>query len=183
MKESPAMTTTLFETPRLFVRRIGPADVDAMHAVYGDADAMRWVGDGEPLDRAGCEEWVAVTLRNYARRGYGMFAIVERASGQVIGFCGLVHPGGQPEAEIKYAFRRECWGRGLASEAAPALLNHGASAHGLQHVIATVAPDNAASQRVLEKAGMQKDALRRNDDGSLTQLFVWRAPGLTPASR
>jgi ribosomal-protein-alanine N-acetyltransferase len=168
--------TWLFETPRLRVRRLGPADVDAMHAVYGDAEAMRWVGDGEPLDRAGCNEWVEVTLRNYERRGYGMFAIVDRYSEDVIGFCGLVHPGGQAEAEIKYALRRDAWGRGIATEAVEALLQHGARTHGLRRVIATVAPDNAASQRVLLKAGMAKDALRRNDDGSFTQLFSWEAP-------
>jgi ribosomal-protein-alanine N-acetyltransferase len=169
--------TWLFETPRLRVRRLGPADADAMHAVYGDAEAMRWVGDGEPLDRAGCNEWVEVTLRNYERRGYGMFAIVDRYSEDVIGFCGLVHPGGQAEAEIKYALRRDAWGRGIATEAVEALLQHGARTHGLRRVIATVAPDNAASQRVLLKAGMAKGALRRNDDGSFTQLFSWEAPG------
>jgi RimJ/RimL family protein N-acetyltransferase len=147
-----------------------------MHAVYGDAEAMRWVGDGEPLDRAGCGEWVDVTLRNYERRGYGMFAILDRSSEDVIGFCGLVHPGGQPEAEIKYALRRDAWGRGIATEAVAALLRHGARAHGLRRVIATVAPDNAASQRVLLKAGMAQDALRRNDDGTFTQLYSWEAP-------
>ncbi len=44
---------------------------------------------------------------------------------------------------------------------------------GLQQVIATVAADHLASQRVLTKAGMCKGALRRNDDGSFSQLFEW----------
>lgn len=169
----------LFTTARLAVRRLAEHDLDAMHAVYGDADAMRWVGDGQPLARAQCEEWLAVTRRNYATRGYGMNAVVERGSGAVVGFCGLVHPGGQAEAEIKYALLRARWGRGLASELAAALLAHGAAAHGLRRVIATVAPDNLASQRVLRKAGMQRGALRRNDDGSFTQLFDWQ-PENTP---
>jgi RimJ/RimL family protein N-acetyltransferase len=166
----------MFETERLIVRRIGDADVDAMHAVYGDAQAMRFVGDGQPLSRQGCAEWIAVTRRNYALRGYGMAAIVERATGEVVGFCGLVHPGGQPEAEIKYALHRAHWGRGIATEAAAALLRHGAAAHGLRHVIATTAPGNTVSHKVLSKAGMMKGPLRENDDGSFTQLFVWDAP-------
>ncbi len=161
----------LFETVRLQVRRIEPGDVDAMYAVYSDADAMRWVGNGQPLGRTQCEEWVAVTQRNYATRGYGMFALVERATGQVIGFCGLVHPDGQALCEIKYALRREAWGQGYASEAATALLAYGATAFRLDKVIATTAPDNKASHRVLMKAGMQKAGLRHNDDGSDTQLF------------
>lgn len=166
----------LFDTPRLRVRRIGPGDAQAMLAVYGDAEAMHWVGDGRPLAREQCDEWIGVTLRNYATRGYGMVAIVEKDSGQTIGFCGLVHPGGQPDAEIKYALRRDRWGRGLATEAAHALLAWGAVTFGLREVIATTAPENKASHHVLLKAGMRRGELRRNGDGSFTQLFVWTAP-------
>ena len=171
----------LFETPRLAVRRLSAADVDAMHAVYGDAGAMRWVGDGEPLPREGCVEWVAVTHRNYATRGYGMSALVLRETGEVIGFCGIVHPGGQPAAEIKYALRRAHWGRGLASEAVAGMLAWGATTHGIAEIIATTAPDNAASQRVLAKAGMRPAGSRDNDDGTLTLIFAWHAPGASHA--
>lgn len=142
--------------------------------VYGDAEAMRWVGDGQPLDLAQCEHWVEVTHRNYAARGYGMFALVGLGSRAVIGICGLVHPGGQVEAEFKYALRREHWGQGLASEAAAAMLAAGASVFGLDHVIATAAPDNVASHRVLLKAGMQRGPVQCNADGSDTQVFFWR---------
>jgi len=168
-------TVWLFETARLQVRRIEPGDGAAMLAVYGDAEAMRWVGDGRPLVREQCEEWIGVTLRNYATRGYGMVSLVERAAGEAIGFCGLVHPDGQPEAEIKYALRRDRWGQGLATEAAAALLAWGASALGLQQVIATTALENTSSHRVLLKAGMQRGELRHNLDGSHTQLFIWAA--------
>lgn len=172
------MTARVFETPRLFARRLGADDVDALHAVYGDDEAMRWVGDGQALSREGCAAWVGVTQRNYATRGYGMFALLERAApAEVVGFAGLVHPGGQEAAEIKYALRRSHWGRGLASEAAAALLSHGARVHGLRRIIATVDPENLASQRVLLKAGMQLGELRRDADGALTQYFVWLAPG------
>ena len=175
------MAEVAFETPRLVARRLEPADREPMLAVYGDAEAMRWVGDGTPLTPEECERWLAVTAENYLRRGYGMFALVERASGEVVGFCGLVHFNGRVEPEIKYALRRSAWGRGLATEAARALLDYGASAHGLQSVIATVDPDNHASQRVLAKAGMQRGALRNDEDGSQTQLFHWHPPGLEAA--
>jgi len=178
-------SAVVFETPRLLARRIEPADSAAMHKVYGNAEAMRWVGDGNPLDLAQCEHWVEVTHRNYATRGYGMFALVSREDGSVIGFCGLVHPGGQAEAEIKYALCRESWGQGLASEAAAALLVTAHSRFGLDRVIATAAPENIASHRVLLKAGMQRGALRRNEDGSDTQLFAWQIGGRenAPGSR
>lgn len=165
----------IFRTPRLVARRLGPADATAMHVIYGDPEAMRWVGDGKPLDLAQCEQWVNVTHRNYAARGYGMFALVSRMSGDVIGFCGLVHPDGQTEAELKYALHRAAWGQGLASEAAAAMLAAGASLFGIERVIATTAPENLASHRVLLKAGMRRGPVLDNEDGSTTQVFAWQA--------
>ena len=165
----------IFETPRLIGRHLVASDADAMFAVYGDAGAMRWVGDGEPLDRDRCVRWIDVTHRNYALHGYGMTALIDRATRDVIGFCGLVHPNGQLEAELKYALRRAWWGRGLATEGAIGMLAYAASVLGLDHVIATAAPEHLVSHRVLMKAGLQRGAVRRNDDGSLTQLFAWYA--------
>lgn len=163
----------LFETSHLIARRLDAEDVDDLLAVYGDRNAMRWVGDGEPLDRGACERWVAVTLANYETYGYGMSALVDRESGEVIGFCGIVHPGGQTEPEIKYALKSAHWGKGLATEAVRGMLDYGAKACQLAEIIATVAPGNAASLRVLEKAGMRPGADRREEDGSVTRMLVW----------
>lgn len=167
---------TVFETGRLRGRRWVPGDLGALLAVYGDADAMRWVGDGRPLSNDDAERWIEVTERNYARRGYGMFALEDRASGEVIGFAGLVHPGDQAEAEVKYALARAHWGRGLATEAVRALLQCAWRDFGLASVIATVAPQNLVSQRVLLAAGMRQLQERTNDDGSRTLVFGCAAP-------
>ena len=165
--------TLLFETPWLLVRRLDEGDIEALFAVYGDADAMRFVGDGEPLSREGCSEWVEVTRRNYAIRGYGMAALVWKETGEVVGFCGLVHPGGQPDAELKYALKRTFWGQGLATEAARGMLDYGAKAFGLTRVIATIYPENKASERVLTKAGMTFVEDRPEDDGTITRVLTW----------
>jgi hypothetical protein len=60
MTTSWAPREVVFDTPRLAGRRLDAADIDAMFAVYGDAVAMRWVGDGEPITREGCFPWVEV---------------------------------------------------------------------------------------------------------------------------
>lgn len=171
------MNDAIFESQRLRCRWLALEDLDALLEVYGDAEAMRWVDDGSPLTEAEARAWVQVTQNNYRKRGYGMFALEERATRKVIGFCGLVHPGGQSEAEVKYAFLRTHWGRGLATEAVKELLSYGERRHGLTHVIATVDPDNLASQSVLAKVGMAKTELRKNEDGSRTQVFEWRGRG------
>lgn len=164
-----------FVTERLVARRWVASDVDALLVIYGDAESMRWVGDGAPLPLAECRRWIDVTLANYRSRGYGMLALVEQATGEIVGCCGIVHPGGQPEPEAKYAFRRADWGRGLATEALGALVDHAWRRHGLTRVTATAAPENEASHRVLMKTGFRRTALRTNGDGSLTQCFEWRA--------
>ncbi len=169
------MSETEFETERLLVRRWRDSDLSALLTVYGDAEAMRWVGDGRAITHEECVQWLAVTRGNYEKRGYGMFAMEERASPGVIGFCGIVHPGGQPEPEVKYALLRSHWGRGFATEAVSGLIAFGSSIHGFAFIIATTAPQNIASHRVLLKAGMRRGELSANDDGTHTQLFHWRA--------
>ena len=98
-------------------------------------------------------------------------------SGSVIGFIGIVHPGGQPEAEVKYALAREHWGQGLATEALRGAVAYAASTHGLTHMIATTAPENIASHRVLLKSGFARGELRDYGDGTFTQVFEWRLGG------
>lgn len=168
------MTDTLFLTPRLRCRRWADADLPQVFAVYSDPQAMRFVGDGQPLTPEQAREWMDVTARNYATRGYGMFALEDRASGAVVGFCGIVHPGGQPEPEVKYAFLQQAWGRGLATEAVAALLAHAHRAFGLERVIATVAEGNAGSQRVMDKVGARLVQRRDRPDGHVTRVYEWR---------
>ena len=173
------MSQVIFKTPRLLGRHLEPSDLPELLEVYGDATAMRWVDDGEPLSESEAVRWLEVTRTNYERYGYGMSALVERSTGKVVGFCGLVHPGGQAEAEIKYALKRRYWGAGLATEAVWAMLEYGATIHNLRHVIATTAPENVASHRVLLKSGMMRGELRSNDDGSYTQVLIWDMEGVS----
>ncbi len=170
------MIEAVFETERLIVRQWRDSDLPDLMAVYGDADAVQWVGDGQPITEKECNDWLGVTRRNYKKRGYGMFAVELKAEPGVIGFCGIVHPGGQQEAEVKYAYLRRFWGQGLATEALLGLIRYGFREHGLTHMIATTAPENFASHAVLSKAGMIRGALRADEDGGFTQLFVYEAP-------
>ena len=169
------MSEPEFETERLLVRRWRESDLHALLAVYGDAEAMRWVGDGRAITHEECVQWIGVTRSNYEKRGYGMFAVEGRSSPGVLGFCGIVHPGGQSEPEVKYALLRSHWGQGFATEAVSGLIAYASRVHNLAFIIATAAPQNVASHRVLLKAGLQRAELRSNNDGTHTQLFRWRA--------
>ena len=168
------MSLPIFETSHLLGRHLLPDDLAAMLAVYGDAKTMQWVGDGQPLNREQCLNWIEITHQNYIHYGYGMFALVLRQTGEVIGFCGLVHPGGLPEVEIKYALLREFHGRGFATEAVRALIAYGIESFNLTQIIATAYAENAASLRVLEKSGMKAVGRRDHGDGKPISTFAWQ---------
>ena len=163
----------LFDTQRLRCRRWLPTDTDPLLAVYGDPVGAQYVGDGQPISPEECDLWLGVTNRNYAQHGYGMFALEALSSETTIGFCGLVHPDDQPEAEVKYSLLRSHWGEGLASELVPALLAFGAREFAMQRIIATVAPENLASQRVLQKSGMDFVEEQEDEQGLPMLVFEW----------
>lgn len=144
------------QTDRLRIRRLVASDEHAMYRVYSDPEAMRYVDDGRPISREDCARWMLVTAENYGKRGYGMFAVELLRTTEVIGFCGLVHPGGQPEPEVKYAFQRTFWGQGFATETCRALITWGRESAELEEIIATVDPENKPSHAVLRKVGMRK---------------------------
>lgn len=171
------MTTMLFETDRLRVRRMVPEDLPSLIEVYSDPVAMRWVDDGEPISPADAERWVQVTQDNYRKRGYGMSVAELSESGKIVGFCGLVHPGGQAEVEIKYTLLRAHWGVGLGTELAAGMLEYGRREFGMERIIATVDADNAASLGLLDKVGMREES-RTPEGDSVTVLLAWEAePG------
>jgi RimJ/RimL family protein N-acetyltransferase len=137
---------------------------------------MRWVGEGKPITREDCEKWFDITETNYQTRGYGMFALEHQVTGLVVGCCGLIHPGGQPEVEIKYAFLQDQWGKGLATEVVPELLRYGYEQYGLNRVVATVHSENLVSQKTMTKAGARVVQHRLEEDGTTTLVFEWLAP-------
>ncbi len=170
----PSGDTDVFRTARLFVRRWRSADEPELLALYSINKVVRWIDDGQSLSASEAARWMEVTFSNYQKRGYGMFAIEESNSAKTIGFGGLVHPDSQVEAEIKYAFSPEVWGHGFATEFVQGLVKWANCAHGLTHVIATVAPENLASQRVLVKSGFRQSEARTESDGSCTEVFEVR---------
>jgi RimJ/RimL family protein N-acetyltransferase len=171
----------LYQTRRLQVRHLRPGDEAALMAIYGDPAVAHWLGDGTPLTAALCSVWISVSINNYATQGYGNCAVIERATGEFIGGCGIVHPPSDPPrqhpAELIYALRQDRWGQGYATEMTAPMLQHGARLAGLSRILATIDPDNAASERVLRKLGMvwQHTAIDPQD-GLPVSTWAWEAP-------
>jgi [ribosomal protein S5]-alanine N-acetyltransferase len=142
-------------TARLQLRPFTAADHDAIHAVYSDPEVMRYVGHGAHRGMAETVRALRVYADILAAHGYSFLAVVERESGALVGDAGLNPLGGRgPDVELGYTVARAAWGKGYATEAARALVEHAFTALGVPRVVAQVEPANAASRHVLEKLGM-----------------------------
>jgi RimJ/RimL family protein N-acetyltransferase len=167
------MAEVIFETDRLIARRLVAGDEKAMCAIYGDPEVVVFVGDSRPLPEEICKHWIDVTDKNFILRGYGMVAFVERSSGELIGCGGIVHPDQQPEPEVKYAFRKDVWGVGFATEAVSALIKYAVQTLGIGRIVATIAPGNMRSRRVISKVGFLQTSDRINEDATATQIWEY----------
>lgn len=147
------------QTPRLLLRLLALDDGAALVRVFSDAEVMRF-GDG-PQSPEWTQAWLRRALVNYERRGYGPWAVVEKDSGGLIGYCGLFdYPdiNGRPEIEIGYRLARAHWGHGYATEAVRAARDYAFGALGLTRLIALIDPANVASTRVAEKVGLRHES-------------------------
>ena len=144
------------ETERLSFRPLDPEDAEAMHAVWGDPEVMRYLPGDPSASVQETAERVVRHVKRFAETGYGLCAVVERDGGRVVGVCGLfpIEWIG-PEVEVAYHFARDVWNRGYATEAARAWVEAAFGQLGLDRVVALAYPANGASTRVMEKVGMR----------------------------
>jgi len=141
------------ETDRLLLRELTHADVDDLHEVLGDPEAMRHYS--RPKTREETLAWIDWGIGLYPH-GLGLHGVVLRATGELIGDCGLTYQDvvGTTEVEIGYHVAPRYWGEGYATEAALAWRDYAGDVLGLDRLVAIVAPDNLPSQRVATKMGM-----------------------------
>jgi len=144
----------ILETSRLILREFAAADTNALALVLSDPETMRYYP--APYDRAGVEEWIARNVQRYARDGHGLWGMILKSSGELVGDCGLTvqEVDGTNEIEIGYHMRRDLWGQGLATEAARACREYGFARLPVERIISLIRPENLPSRRVAEKNGM-----------------------------
>ena len=162
-------------TARLVLREFTPDDVEAMHALDGDPRVMRYIGDGGTSTRADAEAAIARVLRRYVEHPrQGVWHVSRRDTGRFIGWVSLKFAGDSPDVEVGYRYVHNAWGHGFATEAARRMLERGFDAVGLDRIIGVTHPDNAASQRVLTKIGMQDAGWGRYYDHDLRLFAIER---------
>jgi RimJ/RimL family protein N-acetyltransferase len=144
-------TGLCIETERLFLRQPRREDLDAWSAMMADEEVVRFIGGLQP--RAVAWRGLMTMIGAWASTGCAMFSVIEKSTGEWIGRLGPWHPEGWPGTEVGWGLRRASWGRGYAYEGAVASMDYAFGQLGWEEVIHTIAPDNAASQRLAQRLG------------------------------
>lgn len=144
----------VLETERLVLREMGQADLPALCEILQDPLVMYAYEHAFSDDEA--QVWLDRQQERYAAYGFGLWAVVEKASGQLIGQCGVTMQDccGREVPEIGYLFRRDKWHHGFASEAAKACKEYAFTTLGFQEVYSIIRENNLPSQRVALRNGM-----------------------------
>ena len=153
------------ETKRLILRYFIPSDIDRLAKIVADPEVMRFSETGVK-NRAQAEDFLDWMLYHYQKYGFGLYAVIDKESSELIGYCGLLlwTLDNHREMEIGYRLATDYWGRGLATEAAKAVRDYGWQLTKSDRIICIIEPTNYNSIRVAEKLGMkyEKDTVFKN---------------------
>jgi RimJ/RimL family protein N-acetyltransferase len=154
------------ETPRLQLRPFTPDDVDDLHHLYNHRDLFKYMSNEKPLPWEQARAVIDAFTENWKRHDFGVWAVIDRNNQRLIGHCGFKFLENTPDVQIGYLLSKSYWGRGLATEAAAAVLKYGFEVAKLKRIVAIAKADNIASRRVMEKIGMkyEKDAYYYDND-------------------
>ena len=178
----------ILETKRLILREMVEDDYDAIYAVLADSDIMQHYP--YTFDETRVRGWITRNLERYRTDGFGLWAVVLRETGEVIGDCGLtmqpIH--GQMLPEIGYHIRAEHQRRGYASEAAAACIGYAFERHDFPAVYSYMKYTNIASAAVAMKNGMNLIEEYDDPDNVITKVYAisreeWNARGGQSGSR
>ncbi len=148
----------LLETERLVLRRFTEDDADNLFDLDSDPAVMRFITGGESTSRDEIENYTLPRFLHYYERfaGFGFWAAIEKSTGEFLGWFALQPPEAESpdKVELGYRLRKSAWGKGYATEGSRALIRKEFAELGARSVFAQTMAVNAASRRVMEKAGL-----------------------------
>ena len=149
----------MIQTNRLTLRLMNEDDLDDMLKIFTDENVMKSF-NLKSFSRIQMKKWVDRNLDHQKKYGYGLFSVILKSNQELIGDCGLEHTEfkEKPCVEIGYDFLSEYWNQGYATEAAKAVKEYATEKINIDRKLlcSFIRKNNAPSQRVSEKIGMQK---------------------------
>lgn len=144
----------IHKTARLLIRPLSLDDVPVLTEILSDPKVMAYSVRGV-CDEAATKKFVEWCLACYRTHGVGPWALIERRTSALIGFCGVgpERVDDVEEVNLGYRLARRYWGRGLATESARGALAYAFGTKGYESVVVIIEPEHVASLRVAEKVG------------------------------
>ena len=172
---STSFTIPEIETERLHLRQITSADLDdwAEH-IFADPDVIRFMPKRDMTPRQRAERAFNNYNRLWEEHGIGGWAITDKRNGEFIGGMEIEYLDDTNEYELGYCLSKRNWGRGIATEAARAVVRFGFENANLERIIAVVIPENTASWKVLEHIGMVYEKNARYYDLDVVYYAITR---------
>lgn len=145
------------ETERLILKPPSHDELNDLYQLQKDPIVMRFIGSG-PRTMDKVAEINEIAINHFNKHGFSMCPLYEKQSGQFVGQAGIIYLEGddtQPDIEIGYRLHQRFWGYGYATEIARSLIQWGFTHLNVDRLFAVTDADNAPSQNVLKKIGMQ----------------------------
>ena len=144
----------ILETPRLFLRKKRIEDAPFLLELNSNPLVIQYTGDVAFKNLKEAENIVGYIMNQYTQNGYGRLLVIEKATGNYLGWCGLKYHADSKETDIGYRFLQSEWGKGYATEAAKACIEYGFSNLQLTRIIGNAMKQNVASINVFKKLDM-----------------------------
>lgn len=154
------------DTGRLHLREFTPEDAGFALRQLNEPSFIENIADRGVRDLEQARTYLLNgPMAAYAQNGFGLWAVLEKQSGRIIGMCGLIKRPNLEHADLGYAFLPEYFGQGFAFEACTASMAAASRDFGLPQLLAIVNPDNMPSRRLLEKLGFRLQEVRVVHEG------------------
>ncbi len=151
------------DTERLQLRQILPTDTEDMFAYASKKEVTRYLLWSPHPTRAYTEKYIAYLQERYRAGDFYDWAVVLKDTGRMVGTCGFTKfDVSSNSAEVGYVLNPSVWGQGYATEALTAVLRFGFQKLHLHRAEACYLEENTASRRVMERAGMKFEGIRRD---------------------
>lgn len=160
------------DTKRLILRELTEADFPRLYEILSDPEGMRYYP--APYDEAGVRRWITWNRENYAAFGFGLYAVVLKETGEMIGDCGVTMQriNGWIKPEIGYHIHKSCWRQGYASEAASAWRDYIFTHTPFNMLYSYMNSANVPSAGVAVKNGMRLIEEYTDTDGQRTKVYA-----------
>lgn len=146
----------IFETTRLTIRRFAETDAPFIFELMNSPGWLQFIGNRNiQTEEDACLYITEKLVANYAKQGFGFYAVIEKISQNALGMVGIIKRDGLADVDIGFAFLPQFEGQGYGFESASALLDYARKELKIDKMVAITNPDNLKSQKLLRKIGLE----------------------------